>query len=111
MVVEERLYLLSDEDPMPKGPAKKNKKRWCGGHEGREHVPIITKSKSVGGWQCGFRPEFWAWRSKQMARGIVYTCWHEVTCQKCCKTLRYRSDSCPDRVGAWEKYMKEKENT
>jgi len=103
------LYFLSDEDPMPKGRAKKDRKRWCGGHEGREHIPVITKATWAGGFQCGYRK--WSWnRSGAPLTGTSYSCWHEVTCQKCHKTLKYRSDSCPDRVGAWDKYMKEKEN-
>jgi hypothetical protein len=105
------LYLLSDEDPMPKAPAKKNKKRWCGGHEGREHVPVTTKAKYSGGWQCGYRKQSWRFRGTVVGDGVVYSCWHEVTCEKCHKTLTYKSASCPDRVGAWDKYMKEKENT
>ena len=103
------MYFLSDEDPAPKAPAKKNKRRWCGGHEGREHIPIITKSTWAGGFQCRYTDQ--KWRKKHYTTGTVYACYHEVTCEKCHKTLRYKSDSCPDRLAAWDKYMKEKENT
>lgn len=99
---------MSDEDPMPKGRAKKNRKRWCGGHEGREHIPVVTKSNYAGGFQCGYRKYAWgAYRYK--VSGVEYSCWHEISCQKCHKTLKYRSDSCPDRIAAWDKYVKETE--
>lgn len=108
MVVEEMLYLPSDEDPMPKGPAKKNKRRWCGGHEGREHIPVVTKATWAGGWQCGYKEN--RWHKNHYAPKEYYACWHEVTCEKCHKTLKYRSDSCPDRPYALQEYLKKKEN-
>ena len=32
------------DEPAPH-PAKKDKKRWCGGHVGREHTPVCMPAK------------------------------------------------------------------
>jgi len=36
-------------------PAKKDKKRWCGGHEGREHTPVCMKDLAWDGWAARFK--------------------------------------------------------
>ena len=41
-------------DATPTMPAKKDKKRWCGGHVGREHQPVcmpVLKYRFTEGWR------------------------------------------------------------
>jgi hypothetical protein len=52
-------------------PAKKNKRRWCGGHVGREH-----------------QPEWREW----MVRSRFGITWQRLTCAVCGKVLDYKRD-------------------
>lgn len=67
---------------------KKDTKRWCRGHVGREHQPEIVRDKSMGfvtscsGRSTDFLP-----------------CLHLEQCSECGKTLRrwLPVEECPDR--------------
>ena len=41
---------MRDEENHKSIPAKKDKKRWCGGHEGREHKLICKSFKEIKKW-------------------------------------------------------------
>ena len=62
------------EEPKRRPPAKKDKKRWCGGHVGREHDPQWEKPTSrldassmvrLTCAQCGKVLDYcWSWTAK-----------------------------------------------
>lgn len=53
-------------------PAKKDKRRWCGGHVGREHVVVVGRKKALASWSidrvpvirycrmCGKEFDYWS---------------------------------------------------
>lgn len=45
-----RQTTMRDEESHQPIPAKKDKKRWCGGHVGREHKPACKSFKEIKKW-------------------------------------------------------------
>lgn len=41
---------MRDEDSYKSTPAKKDKRRWCGGHEGRQHKSVCKSFKEIKKW-------------------------------------------------------------
>jgi hypothetical protein len=78
--------------------SRKDRRRWCGGHKGREHVPVVTLN-AWGNQACGMRDRIWR-------RPPEWVCYHAVTCARCGKVLQYRAPECPDEVG-WRYGSKE----
>lgn len=81
---ERRGRLVPPEREVPRHRARKDRRRWCGGHVGRKHEPTITLSHggqrrvAEGRPACGrlsWRPTTWA-------------CAHEERCTRCGKILR-----------------------
>lgn len=77
-------------------PAKKNRKRWCGGHQGREHTPEMVFMPN-GNHVC----KWWTYLVGNHRQGLVehrdWICQHRDVCQKCGKVLGYPSlFRCPD---------------
>ena len=80
--------------------SRKDRKRWCGGHVGREHVPTIRLSKWGRYWADTNSPhagckwiEKHHWEFTLTSREWVGTgeyrwrCRHEVGCERCGKVL------------------------
>lgn len=89
-----RTPLPSDE--WRKQSKKKDTRRWCKGHEGREHKPVIEMSKwpYQRGAGCHAHVEgdrFW-WPMDKHG----YTCYHQVNCEVCGKRLQDTPERCPD---------------
>lgn len=92
------MYLPSDEEMMP-WRSHKDRRRWCGGHKGREHTPI---ARVAGYWdstirrfpnaQCG--DMLYRWSRKPW-------CKHELVCAACNKVLIHSelwdTGHCPER--------------
>jgi hypothetical protein len=101
--------------------ARKDRRRWCGGHVGREHVPVVRMSKwgryhDTAGHEhaghCGWRPRYrWLRTGERVPDGAlerrhgIYTvidrytwsCWHERGCERCGKVLELTlGRQCPD---------------
>lgn len=95
----------------PRHRSRKDRKRWCGGHVGREHVPVIRLSKwgvhrrSRGVATCGWR-ERHHWEFTLTERYWVgtgdwwWSCDHERGCERCGKILQPFGigRECPDYV-------------
>lgn len=85
---------------VPKHRSRKDRKRWCGGHIGREHVPVIRMSKLGLYWLaqrpdkpvCGWLEQH-HWEVSVLGRAWVGTgewkwrCQHEEGCDRCGKIL------------------------
>jgi hypothetical protein len=86
-------------DEWKKSPSKKDRKRWCGGHVGREHQPVLQLEKYANslGRTCGMGQR-WTFAT----RGFVeqWICWHQDVCSVCGRIMGYRIDaeSCPSRT-------------
>ncbi|WIB65446.1 hypothetical protein [Curtobacterium sp. MCBD17_040] len=66
---------------------RKNTKRWCKGHVGREHTPIIRiNTRWTRVYTCGLpRPGTFDYL---FGRDRDWTCYHEEACSRCGKVLR-----------------------
>jgi hypothetical protein len=99
--------------------ARKDKRRWCGGHVGREHVPATRLSKwgtyrqTTGGHVCGWHPRYrWLRDGEPIPEGAIrhsggrwysvitgyrWECSHEIGCERCGKVLEPRiGRRCPE---------------
>lgn len=100
--------------------ARKDRRRWCGGHVGREHVPTVRMGKSYwtsaaigrGETLCRWSPRYrWLREDERVPEGArsrrhgmytvidryVWSCSHEIGCTVCGKILeRYLGRRCPD---------------
>lgn len=71
--------------------AKKDRKRWCGGRKGREHMPEVTLPPNVPGWKkeyCKPAPDWavrWGWR---------IFCDHAIICKSCGRVMG-QPEVCP----------------
>jgi len=76
-----------DQDPERKPRAKKNRKRWCKGKEGREHIPTIE-----------FSPMWMSLGRKCHRDSHWYGCYHQRVCKTCGKVLEWSIpvSECPD---------------
>lgn len=72
-------------EPQPQQRAKKDKKRWCKGHVGREHDPVIVKQEGY-------------WHDKPCSNDGWFGCHHTEKCENCGRRLRYFLDpkDCPE---------------
>lgn len=76
---------------------RKDTRRWCGGHEGREHQLIIQVPPNMATHKpphCGF---WYAWMPDR------YTCRHVQMCTVCGKQVRVflEKEECPDFPEGW----------
>lgn len=113
---QERAATLPDT---PKHRSRKDRRRWCGGHVGREHVPVIRLSKlamwrrdrgygATCQWQARYRWLRWGEPEELIGRrgrhgttvisGYRWSCTHERGCERCGKILDpfLRDRECPD---------------
>ena len=77
--------------------ARKDRKRWCGGHVGREHQPAIVLSKLGQYRRARARHDgrgsmrFCGWRNDWLARlyGVewIWDCEHEERCTACGRVM------------------------
>mgnify|MGYP000845342257 CR=1 FL=1 len=77
-------------------PGRKNRKRWCGGHVGREHKPVVEYDHTLKSLtHCGPRRSSLAEDSDR-----VWHCIHTTVCATCGKVLDLlgANTPCPDRV-------------
>lgn len=94
----ERQALALDDRPRPQR-AKKDTKRWCKGHAGREHVPQTERPK----WTtrpCELKGDSSWWPSRTSSiPDDDWRCNHQLVCVNCGKILEYFLDAalCPDR--------------
>lgn len=92
------MYLLSDEDPMPYKAGKKDH-RWCRCKVGREHKPVIIRTRWSGIATCGMKTRSWRGNTAPF-----YECYHQEECSECGKVLRWRGVPCPDRDERMKEY-------
>jgi hypothetical protein len=112
--------LVVPEPPQRPPRARKDRRRWCGGHVGREHEPTVRMGSSVyvsyrrarNEALCGWRPRYRRLRVGERipedarARGhgmysvidrYVWSCSHELGCERCGKILEDTiGRRCPD---------------
>jgi hypothetical protein len=100
---------------VPRHRSRKDRARWCGGHEGREHVLVIRMSKmglmriNLGGPHPCRWVEECSWESTLVGERVVRTwtptgryywrCEHERGCERCGKVLGIGGSvgrECPD---------------
>ena len=72
--------------------ARKDRRRWCKGKPGREHVLVVREPASPS-WVCG--PSRLFIRSEREAG---WACYHQLVCERCSKVLMWRlpAGDCPD---------------
>lgn len=95
-------------DSWRKARAKKNRRSWCGGHEGREHEPEIRLEKGVASRRrFSLRQEtarcrwtMWFVSGKPMSGKLHWSCSHEEVCTSCGRILRpwVSPEECPEFV-------------
>jgi len=77
----------ADDSWRPGARKRKNTKRWCKGHVGREHVSELTVStRWTRVYTCGRPAEG---RASYSGSDPDWTCYHEEVCQNCGKVLRW----------------------
>lgn len=88
--------------------AKKDTRRWCGGHKGREHEPEVVLDKHVEAFRrfladpqrakCAWT--LWFIRGDLVATQPHFSCAHMRRCSTCGKVLDFRvlPEQCPDYV-------------
>ncbi len=90
----------------PRHRGRKDRKRWCGGHEGREHIPGPPEPNHNYNWRhlfgsdlCHPRPGWskglYAWKDPD------WWCNHYIRCIRCTKILNENlgATECPDYPG------------
>lgn len=79
-----------------RGRARKDRQRWCGGHEGRAHEPVIVEHPDGVHTRCEPAPAFW----ERNGWG-TWRCIHRLECARCHRVLERQidPDSCPVRAG------------
>lgn len=85
-------------DEWPRTPARKDKKRWCGGHVGRVHQPVVVKDKNLTSFTDCHIVE--ARRDGIHHRdGTVWSCIHHTVCSVCGRTIEWvwGNTPCPDK--------------
>lgn len=100
VVAAEAAEQLDPPGAWPSGPPgkrrRKDTRRWCRGHPGREHQPQTIRGSRYGIWadKCGPRR---GWLRRPAG---PWLCWHEIRCQACSKVLVYsfsmKPGQCPD---------------
>lgn len=82
------------DDSWRKVRGKKDRRRWCGGHPGREHEPVIVVSNYLA------RPGFGVCRFPQWAPQRWW-CRHRRQCSRCGRILEWAlgAGDCPDYPG------------
>ena len=81
---------LKKQAPTNRSGAKKDRKRWCKGRAGVEHVWQIEKPSNHPGWQT--RSCQWnIWPRKQ-----YWHCIHRCICQNCGRQEPIAKEQCPD---------------
>lgn len=84
---------MTASDEWRKSPGKKNTRKWCGGHVGREHHTDIFMTKWPYSGVCRI-PVDWM---KRMYPDRPWRCLHEIRCTVCGKIMRpARWQECPD---------------
>lgn len=69
------------------GRGKKNRKKWCGGHAGRAHIPEWIKWTN---YDCS------RLQDDHIPSGLN-CCWHRSVCKVCGKVLSYGElKTCPE---------------
>jgi hypothetical protein len=84
------------DEGVRRGRARKDRRRWCGGHPGREHEPVtVARSDGVHD-RCEPAPAFW----ERLGHG-TWRCIHRVVCARCGRVLDPAPDqaACPDYPG------------
>ena len=89
----------AESDEWKPTPGKKDTRKWCKGHPGREHKPTVVMGK----WAVGYKSftckprtgadRFW-WPMDKHG----WMCFHEVVCEVCKKRLADTPDRCPENV-------------
>lgn len=100
--------MIEDVPQVAPHKAKKDTRRWCGGHKGREHEPEIVLDKYVASLRR-FRVEperakcawtLWFVRGDLVNTRPHFSCGHQRRCATCGKVLDFRvlPEQCPDYV-------------
>lgn len=99
--------------------SRKDRRRWCGGHAGREHAPVVRLSTLAVSWEkartpkrCGWYPRYRWLRADERTPAdaierpggrytvidrYVWSCHHERGCDRCGKILEPGlGRQCPD---------------
>jgi hypothetical protein len=95
---------IGDDKPISGSKRRKDTRRWCGGHEGREHDLIIVRDRYVLLWPsllCGWRVYYRRGRPSPRPEDRHWTCHHIQKCQACGKILQrfLKPRDCPDYPG------------
>lgn len=92
MTKQQQVQALNAED-WKKAPGRKDTTRWCGGHVGREHEPVVSMRPGAHVQACGVRP------SLIHPERSTWHCSHNISCADCHKVLDVATaEDCPDRV-------------
>jgi hypothetical protein len=70
------------DEPRPQGPRRKDKKRWCRGKIGVEHVPVCMKVQALAAYGC-------------------FDNWRILACKVCGKVLAHYSPAWTKPKPAW----------
>ena len=107
---------------LPRHRSRKDRRRWCGGHVGREHEPVVRESKwatwrrdrgvSTDHTGCRWAPRYRWLRADERIHAdaqlrpggrymvidrYVWNCDHELGCDRCGKVLESTlGRKCPD---------------
>jgi hypothetical protein len=101
-----------DPHPSRRPPGRKDKRHWCRGKPGREHVPelAINQSGIYWGRQCGWKP---SWNVTGQDYDVTWWCRHREVCANCGKILREAWDveitECPLYPGSLAQLMAARE--
>lgn len=87
------------QETPPAAPARKDRRRWCKGRPGVDHVPrIVVVADRLYVTACGWAPKE-IWRSAE----VTWKCRHREECAICGKVLRetreLRREECPQWPG------------
>ena len=77
--------------------ARKDRKRWCGGHVGREHTPetVVSHWAKAWGGKCRIVKTRLAAPYGPPTVPNYVICYHAVRCSRCGKYLQNVVDECP----------------
>lgn len=85
-------------EPDRRTPGRKDRRRWCRGKPGAEHVPELTVVSSFTPrgqpGSCYWAPRYYARRGSPplSEQPVSWSCVHRETCAACGKVLRERCD-------------------
>lgn len=86
---EKPQYVEPPEVPRPR--AKKDRRRWCRGREGIEHIPALTCDRQWGNGPCSWGLSYY------QGLHLAWRCQHRRRCTVCHKVLDYtiKTEECP----------------